>query len=108
MDMAEVYRSVLPLDLIEVRHEALVDNFPEELGRIAGFLRLELIPSMADVAGTARARVVRTPSAAQVRAGLNRKGLGRWRAYAAELEPAMATLAPWVERFGYEADGGEG
>jgi hypothetical protein len=39
-----------------------------------------------------------------VRAGLNRGGLGRWRAYADELAPVLSVLKPWVERFGYPAD----
>jgi hypothetical protein len=56
---------------------------------------------MADVAATAQRRLVRTPSATQVRQGLNRKGVGRWRAYARELGPVMARLAPWIERWGY-------
>jgi hypothetical protein len=49
--------------------------------------------------------VVRTPSAPQVRAGLNRQGLGRWRAYEADLAPAIPLLAPWLERLGYGGAG---
>jgi len=101
MRMAEVYRRVLPLPLAEVRYEALVGDFEGELGRIAAFLGLELTPAMLDVAATASRRAVRTPSAPQVRAGLNRQGLGRWRDYDAELAPVLPTLAPWIERFGY-------
>ena len=56
---------------------------------------------MADVAATSAGRTVRTPSASQVRVGLNRRGLARWRAYAAELAPVLGTLAPWIDRFGY-------
>ena len=63
----------------------------------------DVTSSMADVAATARRRTVRTPSAAQVREGLNAKGLGRWRAYAADLAPVLPMLTPWVERFGYDA-----
>jgi hypothetical protein len=58
---------------------------------------------MADVAATARSRAVRTPSAPQVRAGLNRKGLGRWRAYERELAPIAPVLASWVQALGYDA-----
>jgi tetratricopeptide (TPR) repeat protein len=105
MDLAAVYREVLPIAPLEVRYERLVDDFAGELGRIAGLLGLELTPGMLDVAATARSRVVRTPSAPQVRAGLNRQGLGRWRAYAAELAPAMPILAPWIDRLGYGGDG---
>ena len=103
MAMAQIYRAVLPLDLIEVRHEALVEDFDAELARITGFLGVEPHPAMKDIAATAARRSVRTPSASQVRAGLNRRGLARWRAYAEALAPVMATLAPWVERFGYPA-----
>jgi tetratricopeptide (TPR) repeat protein len=106
MRMAEVYRRVLPLSCAEVRYEALVDDFEGELGRIAAFLGLELTPAMLDVAATASHRAVRTPSAPQVRAGLNRQGLGRWHAYEAELTLVLPTLAPWIDRFGYGATGG--
>ena len=105
MELAAVYREVLPLQPIEVRYEQLVDDFEGELGRIAGSLGLALTPAMLDVAATAGRRVVRTPSAPQVRAGLNRQGLGRWRAYAAELAPVMPILAPWITWLGYGGDG---
>jgi len=101
MSLAEVYGQVLPIQPLEVRYERLVDDFASELGRIAGFLGLEVTPAMLDVAATAGRRVVRTPSAPQVRAGLNRQGLGRWRAYADELAPVAPILAPWLVRFGY-------
>jgi tetratricopeptide (TPR) repeat protein len=102
MALAKVYRAVLRLPWLDVRHEILIDAFEPGLAAICGFLGLELHPAMADVAATARSRSVRTPSAAQVRAGLNSKGVGRWRAYEAELAAVLPVLAPWVERFGYE------
>jgi tetratricopeptide (TPR) repeat protein len=108
MRLADVYRRVLPTELIEVRYERLVDDFEGELARIAAHLGLPPTAEMLDVAATARRRVVRTPSAPQVRAGLNRQGLGRWRAYAAQLAPILPILAPWVERFGYEPATGGG
>jgi len=102
MAMAERYRACLPLDLLEVRHEALVGDPAGALTAICAFLGLDYVPAMTDVAATARARTIRTPSAPQVRAGLNRRGLGRWRAYAEDLAPVLPTLAPWVARFGYD------
>jgi tetratricopeptide (TPR) repeat protein len=109
MALADVYRRVLPTRLFDVRYERLVDDFTGELARIVSHLGLEAHPGMTDVAATARRRVVRTPSAPQVRAGLNRHGIGRWRAYAAELAPVARILAPWVERLGYEpAPGADG
>ena len=108
MSMAETYRRVLPLQLREVRYERLVDDFSGNLAAVAAFLGLEPAPGMTNVAATARRRVVRTPSAPQVRAGVNRQGLGRWRAYAAELAPIQPIVAPWIERFGYEPAPGGG
>jgi tetratricopeptide (TPR) repeat protein len=102
MALAETYRHVLPLHLMEVRHETLVRGFEGKLRQVCAFLELEFDPAMTDVGRTAARREVRTPSAVQVRAGLSRKGLGRWRAYQAELAPVLPVLAPWVERFGYK------
>ena len=101
MRLADTYRARLPLELMEVRHEDLLADFAGGLARICGFLGIELQPAMLDVARTAQRRVVRTPSAAQVRQGLNTAGLGRWRAYAGPLGPVLPVLAPWAERFGY-------
>jgi hypothetical protein len=99
--LAEVYRRVLPLDVLDVRHEELIADFEAGLRRICAFIGLDFHPAMADIATTARARVVRTPSAPQVRAGLNARGLGRWRDYAAALAPVRPVLDPWAERLGY-------
>ncbi len=101
MAMAEVCRRVLPLNLEEVRHEALINDPQGAVASICGFLGIVPTAQMLDVAATALQRTVRTPSADQVRSGLNRRGLGRWRAYAGELASVQPRLAPWVARFGY-------
>jgi hypothetical protein len=103
MALARTYRAVLPLDVLDVRHEALIADFDGGLAEICRFLDLSPEPAMADVAGTAGRRAVRTPSAPQVRAGLNSKGVGRWRGYADQLAPVLPVLEPWVRRFGYGA-----
>ena len=101
MRAAFAARERLPLDLLEVRHEALVADFEPRLREICAFLDLDWRPSMADVAATARARRIRTPSAVQVRAGLNARGVGGWRAYGDQLAPVLPVLQPWADRFGY-------
>lgn len=101
MALAEQARARFPLAWAEVRHEALVEDFDAELASITAFLGLEPDPAMADFADAARNRTIRTPSAPQVRAGLNRRGLARWEAYREALAPVMPVLTPWVERFGY-------
>ena len=106
MAMAEIYRAVLPLNLREARHEALVDDFDAELASLCAFLGLEVVPAMADVAATAaspnRPYTERRPGP---RWAESRRGLGRWRAYAAEMAPIVPALAPWAERFGYGTSG---
>jgi tetratricopeptide (TPR) repeat protein len=102
MALARDYRRVLPLDLREIRYERLVTDFPGELRVIADFLGLTFDPAMANPG--AGGRNVRTPSAAHVRAGVDRRGLDRWRAYAAELAPVGGVLADWLEAWGYPAE----
>jgi tetratricopeptide (TPR) repeat protein len=101
MRLAEAARARLPLAWADIRHEALVEDFDAELGRILDFLGLEPSSAMTGFAQAAAARTIRTPSAPQVRAGLNRRGLGRWRTHRSELAAVLPILAPWVERFGY-------
>ena len=98
---AELARARLGLAWTDVRHEDLIEDVEGELDRILAFLGLDRPEGIIDVAAIANARPIRTPSATQVRAGLNRRGLGRWRHYSDLLEPVLPTLAPWVERFGY-------
>ena len=106
MKLAGIYRDLLPLDLREVRYETLIGDFAGELASICGFVGLDFDPAMTDVAATSARRVVRTPSAAEVRSGLSRERAGRWRAYADELAPVAEALTPWIERFGYEMGSG--
>ena len=101
MSLARVYRGLLPLAVREVRYERLIVDFAGELAAICAFIGAPFDAAMVDVGPAARGRAVRTPSAAHVREGVNRRGLERWRAYAAELAPVADTLAPWVRAFGY-------
>lgn len=101
MQLAEIYRKVLPMDLHEVRHEAFVDDFESEARRLCAFLGLGWDETMRKFAERAKLGTIATASAAQIARGLNREGVGRWRPYARHLEPVMPRLQPWVERFGY-------
>ena len=101
MALTETYRARLPLRTHVHRHEDLVDDFDGEVRAICRFLDLDWSDSLRDFAATARRRDIRTPSAEQVRGGLSREGLARWRRYEAQLAPVAPILAPWVEAFGY-------
>jgi hypothetical protein len=58
---------------------------------------------MGDFAQRSKARAVATPSATQVARGISSEGVGQWRRYANEMREVLPLLAPWVEKFGYEA-----
>jgi len=83
------------------RHEDLVQDFDGTLRRLCAFLGLEWSDAMTDFAVTAARRNIRTPSADQVRRGLNRDGLGVWKRHAASLAPVLPLLEPLAQRFGY-------
>lgn len=101
MAFSALCRERLALDLTEARYEALVGDFDGEVGRLCAFVGLDWDPAMRDFAEAARKRVIRTPSAAQVRRGLYSTGREQWRRYAEEMATVAPVLAPWVTRFGY-------
>ena len=101
MRLANVYREKLALDILDTRHEELVADFGQEVCRVCDFLGLEFREEMRGFAGRARAQNIDTPSSAQVARGLSVEGLNQWRRYAAQLQPVLPWLAPFVARFGY-------
>jgi hypothetical protein len=101
MRLAEVYATRLSIDTYIHRHEDLVNDFDTEVRAICAFLGLEWTDAMRDFAETAKRRDIRTPSADQVRRGLSRDGLGRWRRFGPAVDPIMPILDPWVQAFGY-------
>ena len=101
MRLAEIYRSKIPLDLRELRHEEIVSDFDSETRRICSFVGISWTSGLKDFAGSTTWRAVITPSADQLAGGLSARGVGYWRNYRSELAPVLPILAPWVERFGY-------
>lgn len=102
MTLSDLYRGVLKLPVCDTRYEDLVTDFTGETARLCAFLGLAPDPGMADFAPKAQARNIDTPSAAQVAQGLFTQGAGQWRAYEVALKPVMATLSPWLARYGYK------
>ena len=104
MSLTHTYRATLPLELLEARHEDLVDDLQSEAERLCGFLGVEYSPSMASFAPAARERHIDTPSAAQVARGLFRDGRQKWRDYREYMPDVLSRLDRWVEHFGYPPD----
>src|SRR5471030_271245 len=101
MDLMQVYRETLALDLFEARHESLIEGFAGEARRLCDFLGLDYRPEMGAFAARARGQNIDTPSSAQVARGLSDSGVAQWRRYLPQLQPVLAMLAPYVARFGY-------
>lgn len=101
MHLAEIYREKLPLNLLAVRHDDLVEDFERVMTSVCNFAGVAWSEEMRNFASRKGARAVATPSAAQLPAGLNREGIGQWRRYSRQLTPVLPILQPWVERFGY-------
>jgi tetratricopeptide (TPR) repeat protein len=101
MQLAALARGRLPLNLIEVRHEAVVADFDSEIRKVLDFVGVPWDPRVRDFSTQVRA-IHKTPSAPQVARGLNADGVAQWRRYQAQLASVTPVLAPWVHRFGYD------
>jgi tetratricopeptide (TPR) repeat protein len=101
MRLAMLYRTRLPLALLEVRHESLVGDFAAVMDRVAAFAGLSRDPSLREFVPRSGARAIVTPSAAQVAQGLRTGTDGGWRRYERELATVLPKLQPWVSHFGY-------
>ncbi len=101
MELGQLYFEKIAQPVHRHSHEFLISNFDEEVAAICRFLGVSPTADMRDFVETAKKRDIRTPSAKQVRVGLNASGVGYWRNYERHLGEAIATLKPWVERFGY-------
>jgi tetratricopeptide (TPR) repeat protein len=101
MGFADVAARKLPLKWHEVRYETLMANFDSEMRDICEFIGLEWLSGMADFAQRVQVREHATPSSAQLARGLMSAAGPQWRNYASQLEPVLAELSPWLQRYGY-------
>jgi tetratricopeptide (TPR) repeat protein len=103
LQIAERMQPALAGQTHVVRHEALIADFDASVGAICEFLDLAWTDAMRGFAERTKDRGIATPSGAQLAGGLSAEGVGQWRRYRQQMAPALPKLAPWVERFGYEA-----
>jgi hypothetical protein len=103
MRLAEIYAEKLPTPMFVHRHEDLVADIDAQTRAICAFVGVPWDPKMRDFVETANRRDIRTPSAEQVRRGLNDSGVGQWRKYGDTIDVIQPILAPWVEKYGYPA-----
>lgn len=100
---AEIYREKLPLSVHVHKHEDLVADLDGQTQAICDFIGIPWDANMRNFVETANQRNIRTPSAGQVRKGLNSSGVAAWRKYGDSIDVIKPILAPWAEKFGYPA-----
>ncbi len=101
MSLVSRYRASLDLQIYDHRHEALVDDFEGAVRAVCEHIGLEFDPAMTAFGASAGRGQVSSQTARQLQGGVNARGVGRWRAYAEQMAPALPLLQPWVEAFGY-------
>ncbi len=84
------WRRVLPLRMMDIGYEELIDDQEGESRRLIDFLGLPWDDACLEFHNTRRA--VRTASNWQVRQPIYSKSVGRWRAYEKFLDPLKQTL----------------
>jgi len=88
-----------PLHLM--RYEDLVAAPEDQLKALLAFLALEWDDSALNYRREGSSKTTNTPSYQQVTQPLHERSVGKWRHYQKQLEPCLAVLQPWIERYGY-------
>jgi Flp pilus assembly protein TadD len=86
------WRATLTLPLLEVDHAEWVTDFDATLRRVLDFVGLPYDAACARF--HEQDRTVATASRDQISQPINARGVGRWRAYAAQLAPMIGELPP--------------
>ncbi len=96
VELMEHWDSVLPRKVLQVQHEALVDDLEGNVRRILDFCGLEFEPACLEYWKTERR--IHTVSSEQVRRPVNREGVDQWRHFEPWLGPLRDALGPLAER----------
>ena len=104
MSFAALLRAKIPYAEHLLVYERLVDDFDSEVRKVCDFIGADWRDDLIDFADRARRGEVASASGAQIARGLYADGAGQWRRYRGPMAAVLTRLAPWVERFGYDAD----
>jgi hypothetical protein len=104
MDLWQLYREQLPLDVHTMRYEDVVDDFDGQTCALCDFLGVSWNAGLRDFSARAIERGhINTPSYEQVSRPIYREARYRWERYRHHLEPFLPNLQPYIERFGYSS-----
>lgn len=99
----EHYRSVLPLNVHEIKYEDVVADFRPAVEGLLKFLDVPWTDAVLEYDKTARERkAINTPSYSQVTEKIYTRAAGRWARYREHMRPVLDTLRPWAEKHGYD------
>lgn len=93
--------NLLPLDYHRIRYEDVVADFEGQARAVLDFLGVGWDDAVLKFDEHAKKRTISTPSYHQVIQPIYQHAKYRWKRYAKEFEPLMATLEPFIEYFGY-------
>ncbi len=103
MDLWLRYRDLLPLNVHQVRYEALVEAPEQEMRALLDFLGLPWDDAVMAHGRHAKDRgLINTPSYHQVTEPVYRRARDRWKRYRPQLESVIPLLEPYAKAFGYE------
>jgi hypothetical protein len=81
---------VLPNKILRVNNEDVIEDLEGQVNRMLDFLELPFEEEC--ISFHENDRSVRTASSEQVRQPINKKGMGRWKPYAKNLKPLLASI----------------
>jgi tetratricopeptide (TPR) repeat protein len=93
---------LMPVPWLEVRYEDMVADLEPVARKALDFLGVPWDDRVLAFHETARKKIVRSPTYADVTQPVYQRARGRWRHYQKYLEPYLAKLEPFVKAFGYE------
>ncbi|HMQ16523.1 MAG TPA: sulfotransferase [Phycisphaerae bacterium] len=97
------FRELIDVPWCEVRYEDVVADLPREARRALDTLGLTWDEGVLNYRQQlADQKQVTSPSYAAVAQPIYTQAMGRWKNYARILEPAMETLQPFIQQFGYD------
>ena len=88
--LMDQWKEMYPQRILDVRYEDTVSNIQEQCVRLVEFLDLAYEPEMLEFYSTKR--LVRTPSASQVRKPIYKSSVQAWKKYEQHLEPLLEAL----------------
>ena len=95
------YDGVLTMPRMTYRYEDLIADFDSTVREVLDFIGVGWHDDVAAYREKAGERHIKTPSYRDVTSGLYTRAIGRWQAYADDLEPMFGHLSPFIHAFGY-------